>query len=190
MNNSSIKVIVIFTATLKPNLMKKLLTIALLLGACVANGQELAKHKKPKPTQDANVLDVTKNQGTAISYKTPAEVKEEFEKEASLKMYSPEKKQEQFELLPKGGWLVLGLGRLSIEEANTKWFTVVVHNDTGKEVFREVLESRVANPVHAGSITVWQNLKHIALPEPLKTGYRVFVIDDIEKKRHEYLIQN
>lgn len=171
--------------------MKRLLTaLAFVLASFAANAQEMPKHKNPKPTKDENVLDVTKNHGTFITYQTPAELQTKFDKEAALKMWSAEQKAKEAESIPAGGSLTLTIGRLSIESADTRWFTIVVQDEAGKETFRKELDRSVANATHGGGLTVWNNLALVYLPAPLKTGYRVFVIDAISKKRHEYLINN
>lgn len=140
----------------------------------------------PKETKDVNVLDVTKNRGTFIEYKTPAEVKAEFDKKANLQMWDAEKRKAEWDAQPKGGKLFLTINRLTIGECDTRWFTIVVQDKEGKEVYRQELERSVASPWNG----YWQNLGISYLPEELKTGAVVYVVDSITKNRHEYLIKN
>lgn len=171
--------------------MKKLIaTLAFASLPFFGFAQDMPRHKKPKETKDANVLDVTKNQGTSISYETPAELKVKLDKEADLQMWTPEQKAEAAAKKLLGGYLILGIARITIGSADTKWFTVVIQDEAGKEIHRETLDSDVASPNHGGGVTVWKNLAIVAPPTELKTGYKVFVIDAITKKRHEYLINN
>jgi hypothetical protein len=144
--------------------------------------QDMPRHKKPKATKDINVLDITRNQGTFLEYQTPAEVQEAARKEAALKMMEPE-------ATPAGGYLVLTFSRSTIEAGNSRWFTIVATNPEGKEVFRQELDNQIPTPIH-GPVTYWKNIRVVALPEALKTGAKVYVIDGLSKNRHEYLINN
>lgn len=170
--------------------MKNLLALSLLF-ACVAGySQGLSRHKTPKKTKDENVLDITKNQGTFLEYITPSEVKSEFEKEANLKLFTPEKRQTELNDLPKGGKLVLKFSRLTIEAANSKWFTIIAQDPQGKEVFREQLDSKVPDYMSGGGVSYWKNIRVVYLPLELPTGSKVFIVDGLENNRHEYLINN
>src|SRR5688572_29535553 len=106
--------------------MKKIFLFIVLCLPFFAMAQDMPRHKKPKETKDPVVFDITKNQGTVIGYDTPAELKERLEKDAQLKMYNDQQKAEQLASLPEGGYLRLVVNRLTIESANTKWFTVIV----------------------------------------------------------------
>lgn len=171
--------------------MKKLIFPAILLFASLTvTAQDMPRYKKPKETKDSNVLDITKNYGTAIIYETPAEVQEAFEKKATLNMWTAEQKAEETKKVPAGGWLILDIGRATIGAADTRYFTVVIQDTEGNEVLRKQLESSVARPLFSGSVTTWKNSEVLWMYDPLKTGYKVFVIDAINKTRYEYLIQN
>lgn len=169
--------------------MKRLFPLVLILALSInANAQN--KHKKPKETKDSNVFDITKNQGTFLEYETPAELHSKFDKEAKLKLYSPEQLAQELEKLPKGGQLVLTFSRLSIDAANSKWFTIIIQDPHGKETFRQELDSKVPSPFNGGSITYWKNIRVISLSNNIPTGSTVFVIDELGKSRFEYLVKN
>lgn len=170
--------------------MKKIIILAAFALSLYANAGELERHKKPKGTKDTNVLDITKNRGTAIVYKTPAELTNEFNKEADLKMWSAEQKETERLKYPKGGCLILEINRMSIGAADTDGFTIVAQDNTGKEVFRKELKTSVASPVFLSGLTYWQNFAAASLPEELKTGSVVYVIDSLNGLRFEYLIKN
>lgn len=168
---------------------KYILLFSLACLPFLVSAQDLPRHKKPKETKDLNVFDITKNQGTVLEYHTPKEVREKFEKEAKLQMYSPEVRSEKESEMPKGGKLLLLINRLTIGSADTKYFTIVIQTPQGQEIFREEFDSSVASPVH-GPVTYWRNLALSYLPEPIPDNSIAYVIDRLGEKRYEYLLRN
>lgn len=168
--------------------MKHLLLILLLLPLGLM-AQELPRHKKPAKTQDKEIYDLTRNNGTAIGYETPAELAANFEKEAQLNMWTDQDKQTKKATLPAGGVLRLGIMRQTLGAADTKFFTVVVRNEKGEEVLRKELESSVPSYLPVAGVSFYRNLALLPIQEPLKTGYTVYVIDAVLQRRHEYLVK-
>lgn len=171
--------------------MKKLFPFLLMLLPVLATGQEVPRHKKPKATEDINILDVTKNNGTRLKYQTEKEQLVEFKKDAALKMWDAETTAQKQAELSKGGWVMLTAHRRTMAGANLKWFTLIVKDANGTEKAREkFMGEGVPDVNHAAGITLYRVIGMAFLQEPLVTGDTLFVVDEIGKTRHEYLVRN
>lgn len=180
--------------------MKTLLSLTLLISVYNALiGQSDFIFTEDWPINSSLIIDlatITRLEGengirgiTNIGYESPAILKLKLKEDAEEELWSDEKKQEEIEFLnsvQKGGRITLFLKRHSIAAANTKFFSLIIHDMDGNEILREDLSERIAEvPVKD---KLWFNvaLKNIEKEMPKK--FIVYVIDKLggDNKRFKF----
>lgn len=118
----------------------------------------------------------TLNTRTTISYLTQKELFDRNKKEADEQMWSAQDiaENDTYAKLSKGGELVLRIKRTTIEAADMEWFTVIIKKDN-VEIFRSQLKKKI--PSIPGSDDLWSNLKVIAVKNPVKIPFDVYVVE-------------
>lgn len=96
--------------------------------------------------------------------------------------------------IPKGGFAHVYIFRDTVDTANTKWFSYVIHQN-GKEIQRILgmtgTDSVPTVPSHWGiDGRYWTNIESIPLKETFKDSdtYEVFVIDKLSNGRDQFKI--
>jgi hypothetical protein len=92
--------------------------------------------------------------------------------------------------LAPGGIINIYIGRLTIGAANTEYFSIVIQDDAGNEVYREALgEDIPETPKGSG---YWWNTGSIFIPTVLKTPFHVYVIDRLDEKNPQthFIVKN
>lgn len=118
---------------------------------------------------------------TELEYESLPNILAETNATAKKEMWTEDKLKEQVNLLRehhKGGHLILKIERITIGSADTDNFTVIVKDESDKEIYREKLESSVAN-TPSGSDD-WWNIAVIGIPKRIKTPFFVYVVDQLE----------
>lgn len=169
--------------------MKQLLFLAALLFPLGVHAQrELKRYKEPKQIKaEKDVWEVTDNEGFWIVYEQPKEMLAKFEKEAALKMWNTEQKAVEQAKLPPGGWIksrVVG----SLYGADPHVLTFIIQDAEGNEIQRFQPKSDVPH-VFSLQYSIYVSDIVVPLQQPLGQNYRVFVVNDAKKVRHEFLIR-
>jgi hypothetical protein len=129
---------------------------------------------------------------THIAYKDTMFLLREVEQQAANEMWTKARKDEKLQFLKyaKGGMLELYIGRLTIGSGNLEYFTVVIQDESGNEIFRKELEEDI--PEVPGSDRLWWNIKTIVITEQLNPPFNVYVIDELddENPRHHFVVSN
>ena len=87
---------------------------------------------------------------------------------------------------PKGGQILISIGRSSIEAANTKHFEFIILQD-GIEIYRVNGNDRIPN-VPSSRNGDWMNYKAVTLTQPFENNLKVYVIDKVNGGRDEFII--
>lgn len=166
-----------------------LLLLALFLSFGAQAQRELPRLKEPKQSKvDKDVWNVTNNGMFWLKYEQPKEMLELFNKEANLKLWTPEQKAQELAKLPLGGWLQCRVsGTLAESDPNT--LTFVIQNEKGEELQRFQPEHGVGAPSTVMGHTFYYSPVNVPLRQPLNEGFKVFVISDYNKTRLEFLIR-
>jgi hypothetical protein len=85
----------------------------------------------------------------------------------------------------QGGRIRLDIERNTIGEANWEYFTVVVQDSTGAEVFREQLDSDI--PEYSSGN--WWNIEHVYVDAYVRPPFNIFVIDQLEEAPFNFRIE-
>lgn len=180
---------------------KQLIVTSLMtVWVLTAHGQQkMYFHKEPKQDkEDQEVFNVTKNTELAfagihtycqLQYINGAEVVADIKKNGELKMLSKEDIEKQIEDFGNAGMFMITIKRTTIEAARLDWFTIVVQDKTGAELFRGKPEGR-GIPKYSGSPAPhYYNIGSVRVDETFKEEVKVFVVDELKGIRHEYLIR-
>jgi hypothetical protein len=124
-----------------------------------------------------------------VGFQTFAQVKADIEQKAVKEMWTPEKKKETieyYEKFPGGGIIHLYLTRLTIDEANTGMFTVIVKDSTSSnEILRKDLKSDIASTPLSGS-SYWWNYASIPIPHKINGKIYIYIIDKLRKDNNKF----
>ncbi|WP_207430255.1 hypothetical protein [Sabulibacter ruber] len=170
--------------------MKKFLLSALFLAPLFVAAQEVKKHPQPQPTKDVNIFDVTANKTTAVVYETPKELQAKIQKEARLKKWNEAAKKVELAKVPVGGILQVDIARYNLAAVDAKLFTILVLDATGQEKMRTKINNAVVASTIVAGVSAYKTSGQLVLDTPLKTGDSVFVLDEKENKRYEFLVKN
>jgi hypothetical protein len=160
---------------------KYIITIILMLPVLTA---AIAQEMAIGDTSVINNHSITKVSGgtkgygyTKIEYQTQAEILKVLKVTAESEMWDAKTKKEEFDYTQnyeKGGAITLRIGRLSIDAANTEWYTIICKKGT-TEVFRKQLKAKLANVPRSDDL--WWNIKITSIPMLIKPPFDVFVVE-------------
>jgi hypothetical protein len=114
----------------------------------------------------------------AITYHNQQEILAELKQVAKDEMWDQATLKEQLNYTTtyqKGGQLVVRVGRITIESANTKWFTVIVKKGE-TEILRKQLKDKIAKVPSSGS-DIWTNLTVVSIPKAVAFPIDVYLIE-------------
>lgn len=128
--------------------------------------------------KDAGYVRVTYKSHKALLDK---EIKKLDEKGAPPKRYDTAR-----ETIPKGGVILVEIGRPNIEAANTKYYTFIGRHDT-IELFR--IEGKRDVPMRPGKSGLWRNVAPLPIREHIGEKLDFYVVDRLREKRYKFEIR-
>lgn len=173
--------------------MKKLnLLLAVLLMAFTASSQNDANLTKTNwkvgATRVINGYKILKEQGQSkygmvnIGYESLQDLIDETEKKASDQMWTEEKKNETLDMyrtIAPGGIITLYITGITINTANTKWYSVIVKDSTDtKEILRTKLGDDIPE-VPSGQYGDWWNFGFTYVSQPVEFPFFVYVTSEL-----------
>jgi hypothetical protein len=134
-----------------------------------------------------------KNAVTNISYQSYSQLVVVETKKAEDQMWSDEQKKTNLDLLSKynsGGKVHLYLERSTIGSANTKYFTIIIKDLEGNEIFRKTADERIAKVPSSDGL--WWNNVQVSIDKEFTGTFYVYVIDALggEKSKYKFEVIN
>lgn len=146
-------------------------------------GWKAGKNRKMGNHEILKVEGIEKYGYTNIQYMSRIDVINETKRRADKEMWTAEKLQKTlglFDSTKYGGRIVLSIGRITIGAANTKYFTIIIKDKDGNEVFRKKFDEAIPEVPSSGS-EIWTNIKSESVWDVvLSTPFDVFIIDAID----------
>lgn len=125
---------------------------------------------------------------TKVTWRPLVGLLQEARKEAAKQMQPEAELQallNSYYEVSQGGQIRIDIERSTIEAANWKFFTVVVQDSTGAEVFRENLDSNI--PEYSSGD--WWNITLVNVDPYVRPPFNVFVIDQLEDAPFNFRIE-
>ncbi|HRH71334.1 MAG TPA: hypothetical protein PLB89_17665 [Flavobacteriales bacterium] len=113
---------------------------------------------------------------------------EEARKDAAKQMQPDAELQtvlSSYYAVSEGGRIRIDIERSTIGAANWEYFTIVVQDSTGSEIFRKALDSDV--PEYSSGD--WWNINLVNIPGYVRPPFNVFVIDQLEDAPFNFRIE-
>lgn len=127
---------------------------------------------------------------TKVVYKSCTQLIAETNEKSQREMWTQEKLQDRINYIKSssiGGRIILSIERLSLESANTKWFTIIVKNHDEEELFRQTLDSYVPD-LEDKIDDYWWNMGTASINKKLKTPFYVYVVESGAKAPFKFEI--
>lgn len=153
---------------------------------------------KQKPEKEKTVYnnDILRHKGKNdiggvlnIGYQTSEQAIAKIKEKAKKEMWETEKEKESistYDEYAKGGIIHLYLTRLTIDAANTEWFTVIVKDSSdSNEILRKELRSDIPNRPSSGS-DYWWNYATIYLNDKVDENFFIYVIDELKSDNNKF----
>jgi len=189
--------------------MKAILIVFLSVFSSICFGQSIEASMKlfepewlPGVEQDIESHTILKKEGhtgnygwTNIRYITMEQELAQTEQSAKEELWTAEYKAKHIKTiksLSSGGQLIFVVGRLTQEAADLNWFTLILKDADGKEVFRKKMKPKTARMPSRGK-NYWTNISSTSIPKPIATPFYVYIIDEMgieEGKQHVFVVKN
>jgi hypothetical protein len=124
---------------------------------------------------------------TNICYKSYDQLLLEVESKSEKEMWTSEQKNEKINLYNNfalGGLLQLYITRLTIDAANTEWFTIIIKDSNEKEILRKELEPSIPNT--PSMFVDWSNYGFVFLNSKINGSFFVYVIDKLGNENSKF----
>lgn len=118
---------------------------------------------------------------TNIAYQDSAMILSDLRKTAHNEMWDSAKIKKTFSSYiadASGGFIILYEKRLTIDAANTEWFTIIIQDTSGKEIYRKQLDKETPEVPSSGS-SYWWNVSSISIGDVPTKPFYVYVIDAV-----------
>jgi len=140
--------------------------------------------RKQEAGQRGFAISPAESDGLRIEHESYGKLLSEAHTKATNLNYNEDRANALISSIPAGGRLVLNIERSTIGAANTKYFTVIVFDRTGKEIVRGVGSKSTAEI--PGSNGKWWNIMTVELPEISETPIKIRVVDALSNKASEF----
>ncbi len=178
---------------------KSIITILLAIATVSFSYAQFPKLWKTGKTKEINGYSILREEGAGRStpyiYFTDQEtlINDAIE-DAESEMWTQEKKETRLSVLSStSGLLHFKVVGSTIEEGNTKHFSIIIQSLSGEELFRKRLDSSVPDYEVTDYGTLWTNYDVVYIPLDAAPPFRVFVINhyqtDVKYKKKVYLVQ-
>lgn len=117
---------------------------------------------------------------TKITYQNTLELINDVVSEAKKEMQTEEELNFNLRMMraAKGGRLRLDVSRPTIGAANSAYFSIVVQDLSGQEIYRHQFEGRRAGG-HSSVDDLWWMIDMVDIDKPIRPPFNVFVVDKI-----------
>jgi hypothetical protein len=114
-----------------------------------------------------------------VMYETKEQLIEDAKKRAKVEMWTNDSLEKHIFYLQsfEGGKITLKIVAGSIQQANTKNFTVIIQDINEVELFRETLLESIPSYEVSGTSTLWYNYGFVYLKNKVELPVRVFTIN-------------
>ena len=97
-------------------------------------------------SSNGSTIEVIENKARArIEYSSYKKLVNDTKKNARLRMWTQNKINSEFQLLPKGGLILIHVSSNTIDSANTKWWEYIVLSLNGKVIMRKPGSDTIPN---------------------------------------------
>jgi len=141
-------------------------------------------------SSNGSTIEVIENKARArIEYSSYKKLVNETKKNAKLRMWTQNKINSEFQLLPKGGLIKIEVFSNTIDQANTKWWEYIVLSLNGKVIMRKPGSDTIPNySTSRSSDNVWWDTDVLPLTNDIGQQFKVFVIDILGSKRSGFIV--
>jgi hypothetical protein len=178
---------------------KSIITILLATLTVSFNYAQFPTLWKTGKTKEINGYSILREEGAGRStpyiYFTDQEtlINDAIE-DAESEMWTQDKKETRLAVLSStSGLLHFQVVGSTIEEGNTKHFSIIIQSLSGEELFRKRLDSSVPDYAVTDYGTFWTNYDLVFIPLDAAPPFRVFAINhyqtDVKYKKKVYLVQ-
>jgi hypothetical protein len=179
--------------------MKSTISLLLTLFVCSYSFAQFPNIWKTGKTKEINGYSILREEGAGRStpyiYFTDQEtlINDAIE-DAESEMWTQDKKETRLAVLSStSGLLHFQVVGSTIEEGNTKHFSIIIQSLSGEELFRKRLDSSVPDYEVTDYGTLWTNYDVVFIPLDAAPPFRVFAINhyqsDVKYKKKVYLVQ-
>ena len=141
-------------------------------------------------SSNGSTIEVIETKARArIEYSSYKKLVNDTKKNAKLRLWTQNKINSEFQLLPKGGLIKIEVFSNTIDSANTKWWEYIVLSLNGKEILRKRGSNNIPNfTTSRTSATKWWNIDVVPLTNDNSQPFKVFVIDILSNKRSGFVV--
>ncbi|TQS91004.1 hypothetical protein ELQ32_01355 [Limnobaculum zhutongyuii] len=150
------------------------LIVTVLLSGCMADSVGKKYSNYGSTSERTEVTDLFST-NTAVKYMSYEYLKSEMEKNAKVKMYTPEEMKVQFSAIPANGIVVVSISAPTVKSVNTKWWSAFITDESGKVVQRYQPEWSVGTYDIVNGSTFWHNSFSFELAVPPGQTFNVHV---------------
>ena len=145
-------------------------------------------------SSNGSTIEVIETKARArIEYSIYKKLVNDTNKNAKLRMWTQNKINSEFQLLPKGGLIKIEVFSNTINSANTKWWEYIVLSLNGKVIMRKRGSDTLPNDTKSREVSfegrlignVWWDTDVLPLTNDVGQQFKVFVIDIIGSKRSD-----
>ena len=128
-----------------------------------------------------------KYRNASFRYEDFFHLEKEVKHAVASQMLTKDDEEKKISLLPKGGRLIVTVYARSIGAANSKYFTVIIHDSSGREIARVKGSDSTAN-VPSRHDRRWWNLMLINLDEDIADGIKIRVANTLSNGFYDFEI--
>ena len=141
-------------------------------------------------SSNGSTIEVIETKARArIEYSSYKKLVNDTKKNAKLRMWTQNKINSEFQLLPKGGLIKVEVFSNTIDSANTKWWEYIVLSLNGKVIMRKRGSDTLPNYTKSRIYNnVWSDTDVLPLTNEVGQQFKVFVIDIIGSKRSGFIV--
>ncbi len=141
-------------------------------------------------SSNGSTIEVIENKARArIEYSSYKKLVNDTKKNAKLRMWTQNKINSEFQLLPKGGLIKVEVFSNTIDSANTKWWEYIVLSLSGKVIMRKHGSDTLPNNTKSRIYNnVWSDTDVLPLTNDVGQQFKVFVIDIKGSKRSGFIV--
>ena len=141
-------------------------------------------------SSNGSTIEVIETKARArIEYSSYKKLVNDTKKNAKLRMWTQNKINSEFQLLPKGGLIKIEVFSNTIDSANTKWWEYIVLSLSGKVIMRKHGSDTLPNYTKSRIYNnVWSDTDVLPLTNDVGQQFKVFVIDIKGSKRSGFIV--
>lgn len=119
-------------------------------------------------------------EGISLKQETYSKILSEVRTRAANLNLDAKQCQEMINAIPPSGRLILTIHRSTIESANTRWFTVLIFDKSGKQISKtQGSDTTAETPDYT---KLWWNIMSVDLVDIRQSPFTIRVVDDLQNK--------